>query len=238
MDEVNLVTRLIAAVSVTILDKQGDGLYERPEDSYSPSMEEDRKVFAMSTEERGLVITKEILAKRWGIGLDTAHWTLMATMQVGIRRVLHPIKRHYKTRQSHLHYPMLNTHFYTNTMFSTMKSLKGNKCAQVFTNGMGYDLIYPLKKESDASEALTEVIRSIGIPKELVSDGARAETQGEFGKIVKEYKIKPRTTEPYSGWQNRAEAAIQEIREVSRRLCYGLEPPSTFGTTVVNGLQP
>ena len=97
-------------------------------------------------------------------------------------------------------------------MFATTKSLKGNKCAQVFTNGMGYDLIYPLKKESDASEALTEVIWSISIPKELVSDGARVETQGEFGKIVKEYKIKPRTTEPYSGWQNRAEAAIREIK--------------------------
>jgi hypothetical protein len=77
---------------------------------------------------------------------------------------------------------------------------------------MGYDLFYSLKKESDASEALTEVICSIGIPKELVSDGARVETQGDFGKMIKEYKIKPRTTEPYSEWQNCAEAAVWEIK--------------------------
>jgi transposase len=171
----------------------------------------------MSSAQRGPVITKEILARRWGIGLDTAHRTLTATTQVGIRRVLHPVERCYKTRQSHLRYPTLNTRFYTDTMYASTKSLKGNTCAQVFTNGTGYDLFYPLKKESLASEALTEVIRSIGIPKELVSDGAKAETQGDFGNIVREYKIKPTTTEPYSEWQNRAEAAVREIKRGLKR---------------------
>jgi hypothetical protein len=46
-----------------------------------------------------------------------------------------------------------------------------------------------MKKESDASEALNEFIRSVGVPKELISDGAWAETQGEFGKVIKEYWI-------------------------------------------------
>jgi hypothetical protein len=126
--------------------------------------------------------------------------------------VLHPVEWRYKTRQSHLCYPTLNTRFYTDTMYASTKSLKGNTCAQVFTNGTGYDLFYPLKKESLASEALTEAICSIGIPKELVSEGARVETQGDFGDIVKEYKIKPKTTEPYSEWQNQAEAAVWEIK--------------------------
>jgi predicted hotdog family 3-hydroxylacyl-ACP dehydratase len=215
--EEDLATRLIAAVNVTVQDSEGDGLYERSEDSASPATAEDREVFAMSSAQRGPVITKEILAKRWGIGLDTAHRTLTATTQVGIRRVLHPVERRYKTRQSHLRYPTLNTRFYTDTMYASTKSLKGNTCAQVFTNGTGYDLFYPLKKESLASEALTEVIRSIGIPKELVSDGAKAETQGDFGNIVREYKIKPTTTEPYSEWQNRAEAAVREIKRGLKR---------------------
>jgi hypothetical protein len=67
---------------------------------------------------------------------------------------------------------------------------------------MGYDLFYPLKKESEVGDALNEVIRSIGVPKELVSDGARAETAGRFGEVIKEYRIKQQLTEPYSGWQN------------------------------------
>lgn len=101
-------------------------------------------------------------------------------------------------RQSHLCFPTLNTRFYTDTMFATAKSTRGHKCAQVFTNGSGYDLFYPMKKESDASEALNEFIWSISVPKELISDGARAETQGKFGKVIKEYWIRQRITEPHS----------------------------------------
>jgi hypothetical protein len=58
----------------------------------------------------------------------------------------------YKTCQAHLRYPSLNTHFYTDTMFSsTSKSLHGNnKCAQVFTNGAGCVLFYPMRKKSKA----------------------------------------------------------------------------------------
>ena len=165
----------------------------------------------MSLKARGPVITKEILAKRWGIGLDTAHQTLTAMMQSGIRRVLHPVERRYKTRQSHLRFPTLNTKFYTDTMFST------TKCAQVFTNGLGYNLFYPLKKESEVGDALNEVIQSIRILKELISDGAKAETAGCFAEVAKEYHVKQRTTEAYSGWQNRAEASIWEIKHGIKR---------------------
>jgi hypothetical protein len=200
--------RLIAAVNIEADGVNGDGLDERSVDSLCALSEEDRRIFAMSSKDRGPVLTKEILARRWGIGLDTAHRTLTATTQSGIRRVLHPVERRYKTRQSHLRFPTLNTRFYTDTMFSMTKSLRGNKCAQVFTNGLGYDLFYPLKKESEVAEALNEVIRSVGVPKELISDGAKAETHGRFASIVNEYRIKQRQTEPYSGWQNRAEASI------------------------------
>jgi hypothetical protein len=98
-------------------------------------------------------------------------------------------------------------------MFATSKSLKGNKCAQVFINGIGYDLL------------LNEVIRTVGIPKELVSDGAKAETQGNFGHIVKEYKIKQKVSEPYSRWQNRAEAAIREIKKGIKRTMHHTRTP-------------
>jgi hypothetical protein len=96
-DEMDLATRLIAAVNTTVTDIDGDGLNERPVNSVCTTTDKDRVVFAMSTNERGPVITKEILAKRWGIGLDTAHRTLTSTTQVGIRRVLHPVERCYKT---------------------------------------------------------------------------------------------------------------------------------------------
>lgn len=76
------------------------------------------------------------------------------------------------TQQVHMRFPNLNTHLYTDTMFAAAKLLsRGNKCAQVFTNGTGYDLFYPLKKEALASEVLNEVIQTVGVPKELAGLG-------------------------------------------------------------------
>jgi hypothetical protein len=68
-----------------------------------------------------------------------------------------------------------------------------------------------------AANALNEVIRTVGVPKELVSDGARAELHGRFAKVANKYRIKQRVTEPYSGWQNRAKVAIREIKRGIRR---------------------
>ena len=211
-----LAFRLVAAVNVESFGA-GDGLDGRPEDSICEMSEEDRTICGLSSRDRGPVITKEILAKRWGIGLDTAHKTLSTTTQFGVRKVLHPVERRYRTRQSQLRFPTLNTKLYTDTVFSSTRSLHGNKCAQVFTNGIGYDLFYPLKAEADIGDALNEVVRTIGVPKELVSDGAKAETQGRFAAVANEYRIKQRITEPYSGWQNRAEAAIREIKKGIKR---------------------
>jgi hypothetical protein len=224
-DEETLAERLIAAMSIVSTDISADGLDLRPDDSLLTPSENDRVIAAMSSKERGPVITKELLARRWGIGLDTAHRTLTSTTQQGIRRVLHPVERRYRTRQTHLRFPTLNTKFYTDTMFATVKSLRGNKCAQFFTNGAGYDAFYPLKKEANAGDALNEFVRTIGVPKELVSDGAKAETQGDFYKVIQEYRIKQRTTEPYSPWQNRAEGGIREIKRGIRRATHRAQSP-------------
>lgn len=165
-------------------------------------------------EGQGAVLTKEILAQRWEIGLDTARKILATTTQYGVRQVLHPVvERCYRTRQTHLRVPTLNT------MFSTTKSLRGHNCVHVFTNGVGYDLFYPLKKELEAASALIEVICTVGVQKELVSDGAKVKPQGWFADLATrgEYRFIQRQTEPYSRWQNRAEAAIREIKRGIRR---------------------
>jgi hypothetical protein len=67
--------------------KSGDGLYKRAKDSLCKMSEADQMICAMNLKARGPIITKEILAKRWGIGLDAAHRTLTATTQSGIRCV-------------------------------------------------------------------------------------------------------------------------------------------------------
>jgi hypothetical protein len=171
-DDEDLASKLVAKVNVESFDTNGNGLGKRPEDSLCSSSEEERQISALATKNMGPVVTKEILAQRWEIRLDTAHKTLATTTQYGVRRVLHPVERRHRTRQTHLRFPTLNTKLYTDTMFSATKSLRGHNCAQVFTNGVGYDLFYPLKKELDAVSTLNKVICTVGVPKEIVSDGA------------------------------------------------------------------
>jgi hypothetical protein len=38
-------------------------------------------------------------------------------------------------------------------------------------------------------------------------------TKGEWNKVVKQYLLQQRTVEPDSGWQNRAEIQIRELKK-------------------------
>ena len=69
------------------------------------------------------------------------------------------------------------------------------------------------------------MVRTVGMPKELISDGAKATVQGRFNAVANEYRIKQQRTEPYSGWQNRAEAAIQGIKKGIKRATWRARAP-------------
>jgi hypothetical protein len=79
-----LSERLISMVNVAADDMEGDGLEGRNDEMVYPTNEDDRVLMKMKLSERGSVITKEILARRWRIGLETAKRMLQAT-QAGNR---------------------------------------------------------------------------------------------------------------------------------------------------------
>jgi hypothetical protein len=68
-------------------------------------------------EETGMV-TKEVLARRWGIGLETAQRTLTVTTQRGVRTFVHPTDRRFSTNKPHLVFPtMRDKKLYTDRWF-------------------------------------------------------------------------------------------------------------------------
>jgi hypothetical protein len=67
------------------------------------------------------------------------------------------------------------------------------------------------------NHALMHFIHDIGVPKDLLTDRAPEEMRGEWGQIVKKYKICQRITEASSPWQNHAEAEIRELKKLTRR---------------------
>jgi len=95
---------------------------------------------------------------------------------------------------------------YSDTLSTTLKSTRNNTCAQVFVTDFDFTRVVPMKSKGDAPFALQDFIHDIGIPQK--ADDAKELTASQWKKIVNEYGIKQTHTEPYSPWQNRAEAMI------------------------------
>ncbi len=54
----------------------------------------------------------------------------------------------------------------TDTMDGRVKSLDGNRCGQVFSNGTCFAEVCPMQKKSDAGQALKTVVRELGVAEE------------------------------------------------------------------------
>jgi hypothetical protein len=140
-----------------------------------------RELGALKASSRRSVITSEDLARRWLTGLESAEATLKATTQEGMRFVKEDLERRLRTSQAHLRFPTLNIQIYTDTLFASKKSVRGYTCAQIFTDGWKFFQIYPMVKKGEAHHALTAFIHEVGIPKSLLSDGAKEESRAEWG---------------------------------------------------------
>jgi hypothetical protein len=135
---------------------------------------------------RKVGISSEVLAKRWGIGTKIAAQTLQITTQKGVRNAVHPIQRRYRTKQLQLRYNQLGSQhgrFYSDTMFSSVKSTQGHTMGQIFVNDVGFTHFVPMKLKSEAGHALAEFIQDIGIPSSLHTDEAKELTLGTWHKV-------------------------------------------------------
>ena len=210
-----LVSRLVHSVNIATNDTKGDGLTGWDDRSISSVVSaRDKSIMAMASSGKTTALTKEILARRWGCGLESAKQTLKVTTQFGIRNVIHPYDKRYKTTFDHMRFPNLASKYYSDTMFTKLTSVRQNKMAQIFTDGKGDTHLYPLKRKAQVGSSLMSFIQDVGVPRDLVTDGAKEENLGEWQETQKKFRIRQHTTEPYSQWQNRAEYDIGELKRM------------------------
>ena len=88
-------------------------------------------------------------------------------------------------------------------MFSSQKSVCGNTCAEMFMTSEGLVNGMVMKTKGEAYLALKKFCKEDEIPKLLMTDMAKEEMYGKWGRIVKQNLIKQRTTETGLGFQNR-----------------------------------
>ena len=169
-------------------------------------------------------VTAEQLSKLWNIPVKVAERTLKCTDLDHIKISQGSMYRRVKTRAHQRRYKQLSGYlgmFASDTFISKIKSLRGNNCIQLFTNRGNFTKCYPIKGKGHAHYALDRFIHEVGVPAELLTDGAKELTVSEWGATCRRHKIHSCVTEPYSPWQNPAELAggtiKQKVRSLMRR---------------------
>ena len=168
------------------------------------------------------------LASLWGIGLAVAQRTLGATTHDYMRKLQGKISRRVKTAAHQRQYKQLGGYlgkFCSDTFKSNVKSTRGNTYIQLFSNRANYVSCYPLKAKSSAHNALDRFLHDVGIPTELLTDGAGELNQKEWGKTCRKHKIRQFTTEPHTPRQNPAELAGGNIKRKVRQLMKSTSTP-------------
>ena len=155
-------------------------------------------------------VSPENLSRTWNVGLETARRTLRVTTQHGTCSAIHPITRRYRADHLHLNRKRLNTTFYTDSLHSRVVSLRGNKCAQVFTNGR-FTAVYPTTTKSQTGDSLRSFTEDVGIPDTLIADLA-GELSGQHTDFVKQARhLRIRLHQTEKGRKNQNHTAEREI---------------------------
>ena len=111
----------------------------------------------------------------------------------------------------------LNARFVTDTLFSDVKSLNQNICAQVFSHKVGFNATYTM--ESLTGYSLGYLYRDFshvfGIPEHLTFDGYSAQVGRNtlFMKTVRKYDTQYHISSPRRPNENPAEGSKKKLKK-------------------------
>ena len=156
-----------------------------------------RSGFSTYTDKRHHGVSADILERKLRVRLDKAKWTLQSTTQDNVRLALKPLTRRYRTYFLSQRIRELNWRFYIDTLFSKEKSIVGNTCAQIFTDG-GFVQIIPIRYESEAGTTLYRIKQDGGVANEIFLYNAPDQTgcNTEVQRVARLERMEFWTNEP------------------------------------------
>ena len=138
-------------------------------------------ISSISTKKGKPSVSPYDLAKRWGIGLETAKKTLLRTTQRGLHTTPNPLlSQRYRTNDRMFRYKRLSTDIFTDTMLAGIKSHCRNTCMQIYAHRNTCCKAYPMKTKGEAHHLLSSLFLHEGVLKTLIMDGAKEQVMGEF----------------------------------------------------------
>ena len=162
-------------------------------------------------------ITATQLSKLWTISPEIAQMTIDSTTQYCIRSAEHPsLSRRYNSNDRMLRYSRITAPLFMDTFFADSKhtvSTRGNVCAQLFVSDFNFIHIVPMKRRKDLHHALKQMFKHVGVPPELICDGAGEQVKGESRKLINKVNSDIKELEAESPWSNRAELFIGIVKK-------------------------
>ena len=171
-------------------------------------------------------ITAEDLSERWCISVKQAQMTLDATTRRLVRSAIMPLSRRYRVDRM-FGIRRLNYEISTDTIDGKVKSIHGDRYAQIFGSKEFFVAAYPMGSKSEAGDMLDKFVRRYGAPKLLKFDGSKEQCgkNTKFQQIIRKYEIPYHIVEHERPNQNPAESVIRELKKKWYRILYKMNCP-------------
>ena len=208
--DLNKINRKIASMKVT----QSMPAQKKLERSnIDPGSSDVPLINTFQSSARHTDVSPQELSERWGISIATATNTLKKTTQKFLRSAVLPLSRRYRADRVFSR-KTLSGDWSTDTMDGRVKSLDGNRYAQVFANKAYFSRIYPMDSKGKAGDALRLFCQELGVPEKLTFDGSKEQTEKntQFMKQIRTHNIDYHISEPNLHNQNPVEGVIRELR--------------------------
>ena len=99
---------------------------------------------------------------------------------------------------------------FTDTYFSSIKSTRGNTCAQIWTNVIKLIKIDLMSNKSNAHHLAKNLFNKYSLPSKIVMDSAREQVIWKFKEACQDATVQVQQLEYNTTRANRAEGAVQE----------------------------
>ena len=144
-----------------------------------------------------------VLAKSWGISpkkaLNMIHWTT----QHGIHTVLYPsLSMQFRSNNCQLWYRRSLHNVYSDILFATTLSRRGNRCTKIFATDFGWSCLFPMKVKSEVCQALSLLFQQDRVPTTVMCDKSKEMVLGEFSRKLKEASCDLKQIEAFTPWMN------------------------------------
>ena len=121
--------------------------------------------------------------------------------------------RRFRTNNRNLHCHHLAHPVFSNMMFASIVSRRGNKCAQVYATDFGWARAFPIASRSEAHETLSLLYVKDGVPPTCIYNNARELIQRKFHQKLKNAACHLKELEPYTPWSKAGEREIKELKK-------------------------